>query len=89
MISLHVSRQVSSDTNAQQRQIVPFPLVVLVQSSFVVSRYILRVSLSIYDDENLVTALVPSLTACLASSPGKIRRTAVWISRLLNVAFLL
>ncbi len=29
----------------------------------------------------LVTALVPSLTACLASSPGRRRRTAVWISR--------
>ena len=28
----------------------------------------------------LVTALVPSDTACLASSPGSIRRTAVWIS---------
>ena len=30
----------------------------------------------------LVTALVPSLTACLANSPGSKRRTAVWISRL-------
>ena len=29
----------------------------------------------------LVTALVPSETACLANSPGKRRRTAVWISR--------
>ena len=29
----------------------------------------------------LVTALVPSDTACLASSPGRRRRTAVWISR--------
>ena len=29
----------------------------------------------------LVTALVPSDTACLANSPGKRRRTAVWISR--------
>ena len=29
----------------------------------------------------LVTALVPSDTACLASTPGSIRRTAVWISR--------
>ncbi|XP_040288620.1 uncharacterized protein LOC121001555 [Bufo bufo] len=29
----------------------------------------------------LVTALVPSETACLASSPGSSRRTAVWISR--------
>lgn len=29
----------------------------------------------------LVTALVPSETACLASSPGRMRRTAVWISR--------
>ena len=29
----------------------------------------------------LVTALVPSDTACLASSPGRSRRTAVWISR--------
>ncbi len=26
---------------------------------------------------NLVTALVPSDTACLASSPGRMRRTAV------------
>ena len=30
----------------------------------------------------LVTALVPSLTACLANSPGNMRRTAVCISRL-------
>ena len=36
-----------------------------------------------------MTALVPSETACLASSPGSMRRTAVWISRLLRVAFLL
>ena len=28
----------------------------------------------------LVTALVPSDTACFASSPGNKRRTAVWIS---------
>lgn len=27
-----------------------------------------------------VTALVPSETACLANSPGNIKRTAVWIS---------
>lgn len=38
-----------------------------------------------FDDVYLVTALVPSLTACLASSPGKSRRTAVWISRLVMV----
>ena len=38
---------------------------------------------------NLVTALVPSDTACLASSPGRIRRTDVWISRLVTVGFLL
>jgi hypothetical protein len=44
---------------------------------------------SYYDEENLVTALVPSDTACLANSPGSMRRTAVWISRLLSVAFLL
>ena len=37
----------------------------------------------------LVTALVPSLTACLASSPGNKRRTAVWISRLVMVDLLL
>ena len=36
-----------------------------------------------------VTALVPSLTACLASSPGRRRRTAVWISRDEMVDFLL
>ena len=29
----------------------------------------------------LVTALVPSDTACFANSPGRRRRTAVWISR--------
>jgi hypothetical protein len=29
------------------------------------------------DEEYLVTALVPSETACLASSPGKINLTAV------------
>ena len=28
----------------------------------------------------LMTALVPSDTACLASSPGSSKRTAVWIS---------
>ena len=38
---------------------------------------------------NLVTALVPSDTACLANSPGSSRRTAVWISREERVAFLL
>ena len=37
----------------------------------------------------LVTALVPSLTACLASSPGRISLTAHWISRELMVDFLL
>merc|ERR1711911_570141 len=37
----------------------------------------------------LVTALVPSDTACLASSPGSSRRTAVWISRLVMVERLL
>ena len=37
----------------------------------------------------LVTALVPSDTACLASSPGSTSRMAVWISRLDRVSFLL
>ena len=37
----------------------------------------------------LVTALVPSDTACLASSPGRRRRTAVWISREVMVDLLL
>ena len=43
----------------------------------------------IYAEVNLVTALVPSETACLASSPGRMRRTAVWISREVTVGFLL
>ena len=44
----------------------------------------------VYEDEvYLVTALVPSDTACLASSPGRARRTAVWISREVRVPFLL
>jgi len=38
--------------------------------------------------ENLVTDLVPSEIACLASSPGRISRTAVWISREEIVDFL-
>lgn len=33
------------------------------------------------EDEYLVTALVPSEMACLESSPGRMRRTEVWISR--------
>ena len=37
----------------------------------------------------LVTAFVPSLTACLDSSPGRCSLTAVWISRLVMVCFLL
>ena len=40
-------------------------------------------------DEYLVTPLVPSEMACLASSPGRMRRTDVWISRLEMVDFLL
>ena len=32
-------------------------------------------------DWYLVAAFVPSETACLASSPGRIKRTEVWISR--------
>ena len=32
-------------------------------------------------EENLVTDLVPSEIACLLNSPGRMRRTAVWISR--------
>jgi hypothetical protein len=38
--------------------------------------------------ENLVTDLVPSEIACFESSPGRIRRTAVWISRDEMVDFL-
>ncbi|MBY8978433.1 hypothetical protein KHP62_21760, partial [Rhodobacteraceae bacterium NNCM2] len=41
------------------------------------------------DEEYLVTALVPSETACLASSPGRMRRTEVWISLDEMVLFLL
>lgn len=37
----------------------------------------------------LPTALVPSEMACFASSPGNVKRAAVWISRALNVDFLL
>ena len=39
-------------------------------------------------EENLVTDLVPSEMACLANSPGRMRRTAVWISRDEMVDFL-
>ena len=43
----------------------------------------------IYPEVNLVTAFVPSETACLASSPGRMSLTAVWISREVTVGFLL
>ena len=39
------------------------------------------------EEVNLVTALVPSETACFDSSPGRTRRTAVWISREVMVGF--
>ncbi len=41
-----------------------------------------RVHPSYLEEEEvyLVTALVPSETACLANSPGRSRRTAVWTS---------
>ena len=32
-------------------------------------------------EENFVTDFVPSEMACFANSPGRMRRTAVWISR--------
>lgn len=40
------------------------------------------------DEENLVTDFVPSEMACLDSSPGRMRRTEVWISREEMVDFL-
>ena len=46
--------------------------------------------INIYLDEvYLVTALVPSETACFASSPGRSSLTAVWISRDVMVDLLL
>ena len=48
-----------------------------------------HLNVNAYADVNLVTALVPSETACLASSPGSERRTAVWTSREESVIFLL
>jgi hypothetical protein len=44
--------------------------------------------LNINDEPTLVTDLVPSEMACLESSPGRIRRTDVWISREEMVDFL-
>jgi len=42
-----------------------------------------------YAEVNFATALVPSDIACLASSPGKVSRTAVCISRDVSVFVLL
>ena len=44
---------------------------------------------SYLDEVYLVTALVPSETACLANSPGRRSLTAVWISREVMVDLLL
>ena len=38
-----------------------------------------------HPEVNLVTALVPSDTACFASSPGRMSLTDVWISLLVTV----
>ena len=38
------------------------------------------------EDEYLVTALVPSETACLASSPGRMRRTLGFVSEKLGIS---
>ena len=43
----------------------------------------------LYAEVNFVTALVPSETACLANSPGKMSLTDVWISLDVTVGFLL
>lgn len=40
------------------------------------------------EEENLVTDFVPSEMACFANSPGRMRRTEVWISREEIVDFL-
>lgn len=42
-----------------------------------------------YAEVNFATALVPSDMACLASSPGRVSLTAVWISREVSVFVLL
>ncbi len=44
--------------------------------------HIIRIISIYFELVYLVTAFVPSLTACLANSPGNNRRTDVWISRL-------
>ena len=54
----------------------------------IAARAATQTAVSAYELENLVTALVPSDTACLESSPGSMRRTEVWISRDESVAFL-
>ena len=52
--------------------------------------FVIEIEISIYLDEvYLVTALVPSDTACLANSPGRRSLTAVWISREVMVDLLL
>lgn len=45
--------------------------------------------LIVHEEVYLVTALVPSETACLANSPGRSSLTAVWISREVMVDLLL
>ena len=64
------------------RPFLSLPFSVLVSSKAKENKALFILLSAFYlDDVYLVTALVPSETACLASSPGRIRRTAVWISR--------
>ena len=48
-----------------------------------------RVGPGHFEEEYLATLFVPSEIPCLDSSPGRMRRTAVWISREEMVLFLL
>ena len=85
----HAGSQVSRSFGLQLDRKRPFPAEVVFKNTsgglFVCSGSEARAHALV----NLVTALVPSDTACLASSPGRIRRTEVWISRLVTVGFLL
>ena len=60
---------------------------VLKMCGFKKSRFSVSRSRSYLELVYFVTAFVPSLTACFASSPGSRRRTEVWISRDERVLF--
>ena len=82
---LHHNPMLIASAGTLQRTLKPYLIIKLLQNVFwkvwLYRKPFLLIRVFYLELEYLVIALVPSLTACLASSPGRINRTEVWTSR--------